>query len=136
MLEIKQKISAIIGVLVGYITHYYTNLETTMKVLIGFMIIDFILGIIGGYIEKKLSSNAIWRGGVRKGYIFLVIIVANNLATLTGFEMLSDFVIMYYVSMETLSIFEHAILLDVPLPQVLVDFAEHLKQVNDRGDHE
>lgn len=112
---------------------YITSLPTLIKTLFLFMGIDFIFGLSKGYINKDLSSKKIFKGGVRKGLVFFIIIVSFYLGRLIDFPMARDITTVYYLSMETLSIFEHAIDLDLPLPQFLKDGAERLRDNSNQG---
>ena len=110
---------------------YVNGLHVTVKVLLLFMAVDFLLGVINAIIEKQLTKKAMYRGGIKKGVTFLVLIVAYYLGVITHQPIVLEGVTMYYIAMETLSIFEHAVKLDVPLPKFLVKIAETLKQEND-----
>lgn len=127
----KEKISISFGILVGSITSFILGLSFIMKVLLLLMVIDYVLGVVGAIIEKRLSSNEIFKGGLRKGIVLLVIIVGYYLSRLVHTPILLDMVIMYYVSMEILSIFEHVVASGVKLPQFLVKFVKLLNEQND-----
>lgn len=133
-MKMQEKISLFVGGLGGLVVSYFTSLPTVMKVLLLFMFIDYILGVIGGFVNKNLSSKIMFKGGLKKGITLIVIIVAHYLTVITGVDILLEMVIMYYVAMEVLSIFEHAIKADIPLPKVLLKFADRLKEVNEDGD--
>lgn len=134
MVDLKNKISLIIGGIGGSIFSYITSLDTLVKILLLFMVIDFTFGILNGFFEKEINSSKMFKGGVKKGSTFLIIIVAYHLGNLIEFPMAKDITVTYYVTMETLSIFEHAVKLDLPLPSFLKDGAERLKEVTDKGD--
>lgn len=60
-MKMQEKISLFIGGLGGLIMSYLTSLPTVMKVLLLFMCIDYVLGVIGGVVNKKLSSNIMFK---------------------------------------------------------------------------
>lgn len=133
-MTIKQKISTIIGGIGGVIFSYITSLDTLVKILLLFMVIDFTFGILKGFLNKKIASRKMFQGGIKKGSTFLIIIVAFHLGNLIDFPMARDITTMYYISMETISIFEHAVDLELPLPSFLKEGAKRLAKVTDEGD--
>lgn len=133
-MELKNKISLFIGGIGGVIFSYITSLDTLVKILLLFMVIDYIFGITKGFIDKNLDSKKMFWGGVKKGSVFLIIIVSYYLGKLIEFPMAKDITTIYYISMETLSIFESAIILEIPLPQFLKDGAERLSKSSDKGE--
>lgn len=132
-MKMKEKISLFAGSVLGVITSYLASLSTLVKVLILFMIIDYILGIVVAFIEKKIMSGKMFKGGLKKGVSLTIVVMSFYLGAIIDFPLLQDIVIMYYVSMETLSIFEHALKLDVPLPNFLKELAERLAEQTDQG---
>lgn len=134
MLDIKNKISLLVGGGVGALASFYTNLDSAIKILMLFMAIDFFTGFLIAFIEKELTSNKMFKGAIRKGMVFTIIIVAQHLSQTTQVPAIKDMTVIYYISMETLSIFEHAVDFDVPLPKFLLKFAERLKDQNDDVD--
>ena len=133
-MDFKQKLSLVAGGVLGSVTSFYISLDATIKILMLFMVLDFALGVTKGYLEKLLFSNAMFKGAIRKGLVFTIIIVAQQLSITTQVPAIKDMTVIYYISMETLSIFEHAVDFDVPLPKFLLKFAERLKQENDEID--
>lgn len=132
MLELKRKISLIFGGVAGGISAFYLGLDLTLRILIGFMFIDLILGFSKAYLDAKVTSNEMYKGAIRKGIIFVIIYIAYQLGNATNIDMVHQATIMYYVSMEALSIFEHAVDFDVPLPTFLKAFAERLNTDADK----
>lgn len=126
-----KKIIGVFGGIVGMILSFFNSLPYVNKTLITLMILDFILGVVKAYKKGNLDSNVMWSGGLRKTISFVVIFVAYQLANITGLEMLKEMSVMYYIAMETLSIFEHATDMGVPLPNFLKKLAERLKNEND-----
>lgn len=113
---------------------YFSNMETSVKVLLLFMVLDFSIGFVRAYVDKTLSSKKMSKGGLKKGMIFLVLIVSYWLGVVSGQDWIIDVVTVYYITMEALSIFEHAIELDLPLPSFLVKLAESMKVNADSGE--
>ena len=110
---------------------YISGLHITVKVLVLFMVFDFALGMGKAIVNKELTSKKMYKGGVRKCTVFLVIIVSHYLGIIVEQEFVFDMAIYYYIAMETLSIFEHAVDLEVPMPKFLLTLATLLKEKND-----
>ena len=102
---------------------FIVGLSYIMKVLLLLMVIDYVLGVIGAIVEKRLASNEIFKGGLRKGIVLLAVE-----------DIIFQVSISYWIwwlcimSMEILSIFEHVVASGVKLPQFLVRFVKLLNE--------
>lgn len=103
--------------------------DTTLEILITFIIIDYITGVMRGYVTKTLSSKIGSRGLVKKGSIFLVLIMAVSLDKLLGDKtLLRTMVAYFYIFNEGISLLENLSQIGVPIPSKL---KEALTKVND-----
>ena len=126
-----KNIYATITAVVTTAAAYISGLHVTVKALVLFMIFDYVLGMGKAIVNKELTSKKMYKGGVRKCTVFLVIIVSHYLGIILEQEFVFDMAIYYYIAMETLSIFEHAVDLEVPMPKFLLTLATLLKEKND-----
>lgn len=126
-------IGAGVGALIAYIGSWSVNVEF----LVILMAIDFLFGILmplflgkskKAETEGKLESRVCRRGIVKKCVIFLMIYVSFLLSKVVHFDFLPDAVTTAFIIAEVVSILEHAALLGVPIPNVLV---RAIKVVND-----
>ena len=92
-----------------------------MKVLIVLVAVDYVTGILKGYVFKNFSSDIGFHGIAKKVCMFLIIGVANiiNHEMLGDSEALRDGIIMFFTANEGLSITENAIALGIPFPETL-----------------
>lgn len=119
--------TVISGLLGGYDMALYT--------LVIFMVMDYLTGILVGIRSKKLSSDVMFWGGVRKGVILCVVAISVLLDGLIGNEapIFRTLAIYYYVSREGLSITENVALLGVPLPSFLTGVLDQLNKQAESG---
>jgi len=106
--------------------------DTALKILLLFIIIDYITGVAIGIVEKKLSSEIGGKGLLKKGSIFLVIIIAYQLDVILGNEipLFRTAASYFYVANEGVSILENIAFLGVPLPGFMINVLNKLKEQN------
>lgn len=119
-------IIAIIGTLFTWLLGTW---DTPICILILFMVLDYITGVIRGYINKALSSDVGLKGIARKAVIFIVLIVAVALDRLlnTGTWMFRTLICYFYIANEGLSLLENCASLGVPIPSKILESLEQLK---------
>ena len=120
------------GIFVGLastLTFLLGAFDTPLQILVTFIFIDYITGITRGYITKTLSSEIGSKGLVKKGSIFLVLIMAVSLDRLLGDKsLLRTMVAYFYIFNEGISLLENLSQMGVPVPSKLKDA---LTKVND-----
>ena len=92
--------------------------DIARKVLIALMVADYITGLLGAIKTKSVSSDVMFWGGIRKGAILAVLIIAVLLDELVGNAdpILRTLAIYFYVAREGVSLTENLGILGVPLP--------------------
>ncbi len=132
MNNIAEKTGFIIAGIGTLLTWLFGGWELGLQILIVAMVLDFIMGIMCGYKNKKLNSKVGFNGLKRKLTILFILILAVLLDRLICQEWIfRTLVIYFYVAMEGLSILENAAKLDVPVPRKL---REALAQLQEKGD--
>ena len=92
------------------------------------MALDYITGVLSAIKEKKLSSSVGFWGLLRKGVIFLVVMLAAQLDAALGQEAVCrTAAILFYIANEAVSMTENAAKLGVPVPGKILDVLEQLK---------
>lgn len=129
----KEIFNSIVAVLGCFLSYIFGSWDTCLMVLVSFMLIDYLTGVIGGIIQKKLSSHIGCVGILRKSTIILVLIVAVLLDRLLngGTWVFRTLVCYFYIANEGISIIENAGKCGIPLPQKLIEVLEQLK---DKGE--
>lgn len=114
--------------------------DTAMQVLIAVMTADIITGLIVAIVWKRsgktatgaASSQAMFKGLCRKGVMLLIVWMAVNLDSVMGLAgVIRTAVILYFIGNEGLSVVENAGIMGVPLPKIITNAFEQLKDKND-----
>ncbi|EGW39091.1 holin family protein [Desulfosporosinus sp. OT] len=97
------------------------------------MILDYVFGLLGAIKNKKVNSETMFWGGIRKGIILAVVSLAVVLDRLVGNNepIFRTMAVYFYVGREGWSIAENLGILGVPLPGSLKKI---LTQLQDKGD--
>ena len=140
----KNEICAAIGIVGGAIASLLGGWDTALQTLIIFMAIDYITGlIVAGVFHTSpktktgtLESRAGWKGLCRKGVSLLVVLVACRLDAIIGSSFIRDATVIAFVCNETISIIENAGLMGVPVPKVLVEAVDVLRQRAEKAERE
>ena len=120
---------AFIAILGTAFTWLFGAWDTPLGVLILFMVLDYVTGLVRGYINKELSSDIGLKGIARKAVIFVVLIVAVALDRLLniGNWMFRSLVCYFYIANEGLSLLENCASLGLPIPDKILDALVQLK---------
>ena len=100
---------AVVGLLGGW--------DAGLNVLAVCMALDYVTGVLAAVKGKRLSSNVGFWGLLRKGVIFLVVMLAAQLDAAMGQEAVCrTAAILFYIANEAVSMTENAAELGVPVP--------------------
>jgi toxin secretion/phage lysis holin len=129
MEDVTRYFKTIIAIIGTIFTWLLGTWDTPICILILFMILDYITGLMRGYINKVLSSDVGLKGIARKAIIFIVLIVAVALDRLlnTGTWMFRSLICYFYIANEGLSLLENCASLGVPIPNKILESLEQLK---------
>lgn len=107
--------------------------DIALRVLITLMIVDYATGFLGAIKNKTVNSDEMFWGGIRKGIIFVVLIVAVLLDEMVGNQepIFRTMAIYFYAGREGISVTENLGILGVYLPPGI---AKALKQLQEKGD--
>lgn len=124
-----------IGIIGGAITTFMGGWDMGIMTLIVCMGTDYIFGLIVAgvfHASKKtengrLSSNAGWKGLLRKVCILMLVCVGSMLDRYLGMGFLRDAIVIAFICNEVISIVENLGLMGIPIPKKLKDAIEILK---------
>jgi toxin secretion/phage lysis holin len=107
--------------------------DAALNVLVALMVIDYITGLLGAIKDKRVNSEVMYWGGIRKAVILAVVALAVLLDQMVGNAepILRTLAIYFYVSREGISVTENLGILGVPLPPGI---AKALTQLQDKGE--
>lgn len=127
-----EKFKGFVAVIGTGFTWFFGVWDIALLVLITFMVMDYITGVLRGYINKELSSDVGLRGIARKAVIFIVLIVAVMLDRLlnTGNWVFRTVACYFYIANEGISLLENCAALGLPIPEKVKDALAQLKEGN------
>lgn len=107
--------------------------DIALRVLIAMMVADYITGFLGAVKTKSVSSDVMFWGGIRKGAILAVLLIAVLLDEMVNNHepILRTLAIYFYVAREGISLTENLGKLGVPLPGA---FKKVLAQLQEKGE--
>jgi toxin secretion/phage lysis holin len=119
-----------------FASSYLGGWDMAIKLLLVLMVADYATGFLGAIKRKKVDSEVMFWGGVRKGVVLLVISIAALCDSWISADspVFRTIAIYFYVGREGLSVVENVGILGVPLPAQLVSFLEQLKQKGESSD--
>ncbi|MDZ5711671.1 phage holin family protein [Jeotgalibacillus haloalkalitolerans] len=113
---------------VSYLIGGWDNLIVALSI---FMIVDYITGIMIGINDRKLNSKIAFKGIMKKAAMFLAIIVAVQLDSITGDGegyFIRYTLIMFLIGMEGISIVENMGHLGIKLPAIISERFAQLRE--------
>lgn len=131
----KDVLCTIFGLIGAGIAKIFGGWSDGLTTLLIFMGVDYVTGLLLGALGKSkntetghLSSGACWRGLVKKGVCLLIVLVGCRLDLLSGTTYIRDATVVAFCVSEVISILENASLMGVPIPAVITNAIEALKQ--------
>ena len=106
--------------------------DSMLTALLAFIALDFATGIIKAIVLKGVSSYCMFRGGVKKIGVLVVVAVSNILdVSLELGGTLRTITISYFIANEGISILENWGALGLPIPKRLKDILAQLRDVGE-----
>ena len=128
-------IQAVFMAIGGWLGWYLGGCDGLLYAQLGFVVMDYITGVMCAIADKKLSSEVGFKGLCRKVLIFILVGAANiiDVQIIGTGSVLRTAVIFFYISNEGLSLIENAGHLGLPIPEKLKAV---LEQLHDRAEKE
>lgn len=123
------------GYIVNATVWFVGDIDGLMRFLAALMFIDYLTGLMKGYLAHKLSSRIGFKGIAGKICILLLVGIANVVDNelLGHTDLLRDCVIFFYLANEGLSIMENVIAIGLPVPRSLRERFEAFRNEDNRG---
>ncbi|USK54358.1 phage holin family protein [Cytobacillus solani] len=128
----------ITALLAGAVQFLYGDWTILLTILLVLSILDFISGMVAGFVEGNLKSKVGMIGIARKVFIFVMVAVAHLIDLLlieSGLEtkaLVMTMVIVFYAVNEILSITENAGRIGLPVPDQIKSAIVVLKGKDDK----
>ena len=115
--------------------------DMALKVLICFMVLDYATGWMVAAIWRKsgksstgaLSSDAGFKGLVKKCVMLALVWMGALLDQATSGDFARDAVCMFFIANEGLSILENTAIMGVPYPTFIKNMLDAMRQASDKG---
>ena len=124
--------TAVIGLLISQLLGGW---DMALRILLTFVVLDYITGLAKSGYNGDLSSCIGWKGLLRKGAIFFVIIITHQVDMIAGVEapIFRIAATYFYIANEAISITENVSALGVPLPNFLTQLLQVMKENASEG---
>ena len=128
MKELWNTMQIILAAVGGWLGYFLGGCDGLVYARILFVAADYVTGVMGAVVDKRLSSEIGFKGICKKVLIFVLVGLANILDVQiigTG-SVLRTAVIFFYISNEGVSLLENAAHLGLPVPEKLKDILQQL----------
>ncbi len=116
-------------------SYLFGGWSALLGVLLAFVIVDYLTGVLAAAVDGELSSAVGLVGIAKKVCIFVIVAVAHLVDTSIGdAHIIRDATIFFYLANELLSIIENTGRLGLPIPGVIQQAVEVLKNKEGLGD--
>lgn len=125
-----QLLFAAVGSWLGWVLGGYDGF---VYALIMFVLVDYLIGVMCSFVERRLSSDIRFRGSAKKVLNFTLVgmgpILDSQVIGNGGAIRMA--VIFFYISIEGISILENTARVGLPIPRRLQDVLTHLSEESD-----
>ena len=132
-------IDFVFGGAVGLMSWFFGGRDGFLMVLLAFMVVDLFSGLGAGLIERKISSEAGFKGILKKCIILAFVGMAHLMdkyilahIVLGDTEATRNIVCMFYIANEGISIIENADRLGIPIPEFVRQRFLNMKKLNSK----
>ena len=139
--QIKDSVLAFLAAVGAFLANVLGGWDAMLKVLVAMMCADYLTGLIVAGIFKRsdktatgrLSSDASFKGLVKKCMILLLVYISVLLDNATGAHYVRSAVLVFFIGNEGLSLLENIGLMGVEYPKFLKDMLQALHDKGDKG---
>jgi toxin secretion/phage lysis holin len=119
----------------GVIGGFLGGFDGFVYALVAFTIIDYATGLMGGIVEKKLSSEIGFKGIFKKILIFTMVAVGNMIDKhiIGEGDVMRSAVCFFYLANEGVSIIENASRIGLPIPEKMKEILMQLRKKEGGG---
>ena len=129
----KNLINFITGTLFTGITYFLGGWDMALEILLWMIVLDYLTGVFKDIFNKKLNSEVGIKGVIKKVGYLIIVAVAVMLDRIIGDTgAIRNIVIFFFVANEGISLVENWVAMGLPMPQVIIDTLEQIKQKGDK----
>lgn len=141
--QIKNAALGVLAIVGSAVAEALGGWDMALQVLIGFMVLDYVTGWLVAAVWHRssksesgaLSSNAGFKGLIKKGVILAIVWMGAMLDRVTGSNFARTAVCMFFVANEGLSILENTAIMGVPYPTFVKNMLDAMRQSGDSGEN-
>lgn len=113
----------------NYIIQLLGGMDNLLSALVVFIVINYITEIFVAIAEKQRHFNVFLLKNIfKEAAIFILVIISNTVGTIIESNCaIRSAVLLFYISNEGLAILENIKRLGVPLPQILIEILNQLR---------
>jgi toxin secretion/phage lysis holin len=125
----------VLGGVMSFLTYVAGGWDNAVMTLGGFIIADYTSGLLGGFINKELSSEVGFKGIIKKVMLLFVVFVAARFDILVeAGGIIRNAAVYFLIANESISILENVGKCGVPVPRWLLNKLKQLQMKNDGED--
>ena len=129
----KNLINFITGTLFTGITYFLGGWDMALEILLWMIVLDYLTGVFKAIFNKKLNSEVGIKGVIKKvGYLVIVAVSVMLDRIIGDTGAIRNIVIFFFVANEGISLVENWVAMGLPMPQVIIDTLEQIKQKGDK----
>lgn len=130
----------VVAIIVGFfgtvIASFFGGWTYAFQVLLTLMAIDYVSGLVVAGVFKKstktkngrLQSTYCWKGLAKKMMTIIFVGIGYQVDILLGISYIKDGICIAFVTSELISIVENAGIMGVPIPKIIMDAIDILKE--------
>lgn len=121
------------GTVFATITYFLGGWDMALEILLVMIVLDYITGVFKAIFNKKLNSEVGIKGVIKKvGYLIIVAVSVMLDRIIGDTGAIRNVVIFFFVANEGISLVENWVAMGLPMPQIIVDTLEQIKQKGDK----
>ena len=126
-------IKTVTAIVAGALSTLIGGWDMILEILLIVMTLDYITGVVSAFKQKTVSSNKGYMGLVKKGGIFVIIILAAQMDRMTSNDnhIFRNCTALFFVANDALSVLENVGELGIELPAFLRSALIKLREVHE-----
>lgn len=133
-MDIKDIMKYVVAVGGSFITCLFGGWTALVQILLAFVVIDYVTGVLAAGVRKEISSSIGMKGIAKKVLIFILVACGHLIDEALGTaDIVRDAVIYFYIANELFSILENAGEIGLPVPDILRNSIDRLKDKDSLG---
>lgn len=129
----KNIVNFISSTLLTTIVYFLGGWDKALEILLVMIVLDYITGVFKAIFNKKLNSEVGIKGVIKKvGYLIIVAVSVMLDRIIGDTGAIRNIVIYFFIANEGISLVENWVGMGLPMPQIIVDTLEQIKQKGDK----